>query len=225
MYTILFRTLILYVTVTVMIRAMGKRQVGELEMSELVTTLLLSQLAALPIEDPEIPLFYVLLPVVLIVTIEIVITFLKSRVNPLKKIFESKPTVLIDRGRIDQSELLRMRLTIEELLSEVRQQGYRDIGDIYYAILEENGKFSLLPRCDCEPITPRDLGKSAKECGYAFALVADGVIDREALRRAKRGEEWLRSVCALSSTTPEELFLFTIDDAGNYALTRKEKQK
>lgn len=222
MYAILFRTLILYVLITVVIRAMGKRQVGELEMSELVTTLLLSQLASLPIEDPEIPLPHVFLPILLIVSIEIVITFLKSRINFLKKIFESRPSILIDRGRIDQRELGRMRLTIEELMSEVRQQGYRDISEIYYAILEENGKFSLLPRTECEPLTLKDAGKGAKEKGYAVSLISDGVIDPEALKRMNKGEGWLREICKSEGVTPEEVFLLTLDEAGSISVIRKE---
>ena len=225
MYAILFRTLILYILITVVIRAMGKRQVGELEMSELVTTLLLSQLAALPIEDPEIPLPHVFLPILLIVSIEIVITFSKSRINLLKKIFESRPSILIDRGRIDQRELGRMRLTIEELMSEVRQQGYRDISEIYYAILEENGKFSLLPRAECEPLTLADAEKEVKERGYAVSLIADGVIDRETLLRMEKDESWLREVCAREGVTPEEVFLLTLDEAGGVKVVRKEKEK
>ena len=98
MYSILFRTLFLYVLITVVIRAMGKRQVGELEMSELVTTLLLSQIVSLPIEDPSIPLSHVLLPVLIIVTVEIITTYLKGRVNILKRVFESRPSILIFRG-------------------------------------------------------------------------------------------------------------------------------
>lgn len=223
MYAILFRTLILYILITLMIRAMGKRQVGELEMSELVTTLLLSQLVSLPIEDPEIPLLHVVLPVILIVGFEIVITFLKGRLNFLKRIFEARPSILINRGVIDQGELARIRLTVDELLSEVRQQGYRDIGDIYYAILEENGKFSLLPRTECDPLTPRDEGQHPKERGLALPLILDGVIDYEALRQMKKDESWLRAVCEREDTTPEELFLFTVDETGAFSLTKKER--
>ncbi|MBO7292919.1 MAG: DUF421 domain-containing protein [Clostridia bacterium] len=225
MYAILARTVLLYVLVTVAIRAMGKRQVGELEMSELVTTLLLSQLATLPIEDPEIPLAYVTLPLFLIVSFEIVITFLKSRVNFLKKIFESRPSILVDRGVIDQAELGRMRITVDELLSEVRQQGYRDIREIEYAILEENGKFSLLPRMETEPPTRADTGMSVAETGCAFPLVADGVIDRDLLHRIGRDEAWLREVCRQEGTAPEELFLMTVDDTGAVSLTRREPKK
>ena len=222
MYAILFRTLILYLLVSLVMRAMGKRQVGELETSELVSTLLLSQLAALPIEDSEIPLSHVLLPILLIVALEILITFLKSRFNFLKRILGSRPSILIDRGRIDQKEMGRIRLTVEELMSEIRQQGYRDIGDIYYAILEENGRFSLLPRTACEPVSLEAAGKTPKERGCAFALVCDGVIDHTALRRAKRDEGWLRAVCRREGTSPEELFLFTMDETGAFSLTRKE---
>lgn len=225
MYAILARTVLLYVLVTVAIRAMGKRQVGELEMSELVTTLLLSQLATLPIEDPEIPLAYVTLPLFLIVSFEIVITFLKSRVNFLKKIFESRPSILVDRGVIDQAELGRMRITVDELLSEVRQQGYRDIREIEYAILEENGKFSLLPRVENEPPTRADVGMAVNETGCAFPLVADGVIDRDVLRHAGRDEAWLREVCRREGVTPEDLFLMTVDDTGAVSLTRREEKK
>ncbi len=222
MYAILFRTLILYILITVVIRAMGKRQVGELEMSELVTTLLLSQLASLPIEDPEISLSHVFIPILLIVATEIVITFLKGRINILKRIFESRPSILINRGVIDQGELLRVRLTVGELLSAVRQQGYRDVGDIYYAILEENGKFSLLARSDCEPPTARDMGKEVAEQGCAFPLIADGVIDSDTLLRMGKTEGWLRSVCRREGADIENIFLLTLDDAGEVRITKKE---
>lgn len=224
MYAILFRTLILYVLITVVIRLMGKRQVGELEMSELVTTLLLSQIASLPIEEPEIPLPHVILPVLLIVASEIMITFAKSRLNFLKKIFEPKPSILVNRGRIDQKEMAKMRITIGELLSEVRQQGYRDIGDVYYAILEENGKFSIIPTSDREPLTPGDLGKSKKEPGCALPLIADGEIDKDNLSHMGKSEAWLREVCRARGKLPEEIFLMTMDDRGEIALTEKEKK-
>ena len=224
MYAIFFRTIFLYVFITVVIRLMGKRQVGELEMSELVTTLLLSQIASLPIEEPEIPIPHVILPVLFIVAVEIVITFAKSRINCLKRIFEPRPSFLIDRGRIDQREMAKMRITIGELLSEVRQQGYRDVGEVYYAILEENGKFSIIPRSDCEPVTPRDLGHTPRETGCALPIIQDGVIDKEALAHVGRGEEWLCEICRERGTLPSEVFLLTMDDSGSILLTEKEKK-
>ncbi len=224
MYAILFRTLFLYILITVVIRLMGKRQVGELEMAELVTTLLLSQLASLPIEDPEIPILHVVVPFLLIASFEIIITFLKGRINILKRFFEAKPSFLIRNGVIDQRELLRVRLTLEELLSEVRQQGYRDIGDIDYAILEENGKFSLIPRAAKEPLTPSDLGMNAEEAGCALPLIADGVIDRTMLNECGKEETWLRAVCAERGIAPEEIFLLTMDHNGKLSIVGKEKR-
>ena len=223
MYSILFRTIILYVFITLVIRGMGKRQVGELEMSELVTTILLSQIVSLPIEDPSIPLLHVFLPVLIIVAVEITATFLKGRFNPLKRLFEGKPSFLVLRGRIDQRELLRVRVTLDELLSEVHQQGYGDIGEIDTVILEENGKFSILPRAAKAPPTAEMLGKTPPEAGYGLPIVCDGVVDRENLARMKRGEGWLLALLRDKGLRIEEVFLLTLNAAGGVTLIRKEE--
>ncbi|MBQ2718997.1 MAG: DUF421 domain-containing protein, partial [Clostridia bacterium] len=142
-----------------------------------------------------------------------------------KRIFEAKPSLLIKRGVIDQRELLRLRLTIGELLSEIRQQGYRDPSDIYYAILEENGKFSLIPKSESEAPTRKDVGVRVKEAGCALPLIADGVIDRDNLRLMKRDEGWVRAVCRERGTVPEGVFLFLLDEAGSVTLIPKEEKK
>ncbi len=223
MFTVFFRTLLIYILITVVIRLMGKRQVGELDMSELVTTLLLSQLASLPIEESEIPLLYVVIPVLLIVATEIAISFLKGKFNFLKKIFETKPTLLICRGKIDQREMMRMRITIEELLSEVRQQGYASLSDIYYAVFEPNGKFSLLPKADSAPLTPKDCSIKVSERGCAFPVICDGDIREDNLRKAGRNEAWLRKVCREKGCPPSEVFLLTVDDEGTLCFIKKER--
>ena len=222
MYSILFRTVILYAFITIVIHGMGKRQVGEIEMSDFVTTILLSQIISLPIEDPSIPLFHVFFPVLIIVSLEIMVTFLKGRFNPLKRLFEGKPTFLMKRGVIDQRELLRVRLTIEELLSEVRRQGFRDIGEIHFAVLEENGQFSMIPKRSAEPPSAEDLGLTLTECGCALPLVCDGVIDRDNLRRMGRDEGWLTAELTAHGLSADEVFLMTLDDAGGVRITRKE---
>lgn len=224
MFTVFFRTLLIYVLITFVIRLMGKRQVGELDMSELVTTLLLSQLASLPIEEPEIPLLYVVIPVFLIVATEIVISFLKGKFNILKKIFEAQPTLLISRGKIDQEEMMRMRITIEELLSEVRQQGYSSLSDIYYAIFEPNGKFSLLPKADSVPLTPKDCAIKVCEKGCAFPVICDGDIKKENLTKAGKNEAWLQKVCKEKGCPPSEVFLLTVDDEGTLCFIKKERK-
>ena len=222
MYSILFRTIILYVLITLVIHGMGKRQVGELEMSDFVTTILLSQIISLPIEDPSVPLTHVFLPVLIIVSAEIAITFLKGRFNPLKRLFEGKPTFLVEHGRIRRAELLRVRITLDELLSEVRQQGYGDIADIDYVILEENGKFSVLPRALRTPPTAEELKITPPERGYALPLICDGVINKENLARMKKGIGWLETTLKKQGLRPEDVFLLTLDAVGGMNLVRKE---
>lgn len=223
MFTLFFRTLLIYILITIVIRLMGKRQVGELDMSELVTTLLLSQLASLPIEEPEIPLLYVVIPVFLIVATEIVISYLKGKFNFLKKIFETQPTLLICRGKIDQKEMMRMRITIEELLSEVRQQGYASLADIYYAIFEPNGKFSLLPKAEKAPLTPKDCKIKVSESGCSFPLICDGEIQEDNLKMVGRNEAWLQKICKEKKCPPSEVFLLTVDDEGTLCFVKKER--
>ena len=225
MYSILFRTLILYVFITLVIRLMGKRQVGELEMSDFVTTILLSQIVSLPIEDPSIPLMHVFLPVLIIVTVEIMATFLKGRFNPLKRIFEGKPTFLVMRGRIDQGELLRVRVTLDELLSEVRQQGYGDIAEIDTVILEENGKFSILPRAAKAPPTAEDLGIKPAERGYALPIICDGALNEENLTRLGHDSAFVAKLLKSKHLSQEDVFLLTLDADGGTALVKKEKKR
>ena len=223
MYSILFRTIILYVFITLVIHGMGKRQLGELEMSDFVTTILLSQIISLPIEDPSIPLTHVILPILTIVSLEIMATFLKGKFNPLKRIFEAKPTFLAEHGVINQRELLRVRITLDELLSEVRQQGYGDIADIDYIILEESGKFSILPRAAKAPPTAEELSLAPKERGYALPIVCDGVLNTENLARMGHDRAFVDRLLRVQGIGLADVFLLTVDAEGGTALTRKEK--
>lgn len=223
MYSILFRTIILYVFITLVIHGMGKRQVGELEMSDFITAILLSQIISLPIEDPSIPLLHVFLPVLIIVSAEIAVTFLKGRFNPLKRLFEGKPTFLVEHGVINQRELLRVRITLDELLSEVRQQGYADIADIDYIVLEENGKFSILPRAARIPPSAEDLSRTPPERGCALPIICDGVINQENLTRMKKDYAWLTRALKKEGLSAEDVFLLTLDAVGSVNVIKKEK--
>ncbi len=222
MFTLFFRTLFIYLLITLVIRFMGKRQVGELDMSELVTTLLLSQIASLPIEEPEIPLLYFIIPVLLIVSTEIITTYLKGKFNFLKKVFETEPTFLVKKGVIDQKEMMRTRITIEELLSEVRQQGYTSLSDINYVIFEPNGKFSLLPKAEEAPMTPKQNKIYVPNPGCAFPLICDGEIQKENLPHVKKDERWIYTTCKEKGCLPSEVFLLTLDDEGTLHLILKE---
>ncbi len=214
MASLFFRTIIIYFLLTLALRIMGKRQVGELEISELVTTLLLSEIAALPIDDPDIPLLHAVVPILLIFSMEIIITHLKSRWNPLKRIFESKPTFLIKQGVLQQNELLQNRITFSEFISACRVQGVSDIFDVYYAILEQDGKLSVVERAKA----------GEEECGIAHPLIIDGELEYDTIRRLSLTEDDIHRMCLAEGAEVKDLFLLQIDDAGTVKSIKKERK-
>ncbi len=208
MASIFIRTVFIYLFLSISIKIMGKRQIGELEISELVSTLVLSEVAALPIADPDIPLMNAVIPVISIVCLEIIISSLKNRVERLKKYVEGEPTYLIYKGNLNQEALLENRISINELLSEMRTQGSYDIRGVDYAILEQNGKLSVF--------------ENKEKKSFAHPLIIDRHIDENSLRLLGYGEEWLNLVLKENNISSEEIFLMTIDEGGYINIIRKE---
>ncbi|MBQ8350834.1 MAG: DUF421 domain-containing protein [Clostridia bacterium] len=225
MTVILFRTIFIYFILSVVLRCMGKRQVGELELSDLVVTLLLSEVAALPIADHNMPLLNGLFPVLLILSLEIISTFLKNKIPLLKKMMEGKPSILICRGRLDQHELGKMRLSIEELLGECRLQGYSDLRDIYYAILEQDGQLSIIPCASKQPLCADDIGQKVPERGMAHPLIMDGRINENHLSMIGKNRAWLEKTCKQRGFSTKDVFFMTMDDTGKIELIPREKKK
>ena len=154
MASILVRTVIVYILLSFSLRVMGKRQLGELDVMELVSTLLISELASIPIDDPDIPLLNAIIPILLILSAEVIISTLKNKSEKLKEAIEGKPVYIIYKGKLLQDALRENRISVNELLSEIRTQGIADISEINYAILEQNGKItvvSLLRQGDYRP--------------------------------------------------------------------------
>ena len=225
MASICIRTFVVYLLITCSIRLMGKRQIGELEVSELVTTLLLSELAAMPIDDPDIPLLFSLIPIFLIVALELLTSDLKNRITFLKRIFESRPTILINRGALSQKEMQKMRISMEELLSALRQQGVTDPDDVYYAILEQNGSLSVILKADKQPLTVSDAGVNTVERGITHALIIDGHVNQKEVRSVGKDEEWLYRTLSRYHSTVKETFLLSLDDAGHVTLIKKNRDE
>lgn len=224
MIVIFVRTVLLYVLLTLMFRFMGKRQVGELEVSDLVSTLLLSEIAALPIDDPDIPLLYALVPILLIMCLEIMTTFAETKWNPLKRIFEGKPILLISQGEVQPSALKRVRVSVNELISECRLQGVGNIGDVNYAILEPNGKLSVFPKSKYSPVTPSDLQIKKEESGILHPLIIDGIPQKEALKKLNISSKKLHKLCEKQQAMPKDMFLLGMDDGGQVYAVKKEKK-
>ena len=186
MTNIFLRTAIVYLFLLTIMRIMGKRQLGELEVSELVSTLLLSDIAALPITDRDIPLLYAIIPIILITTFEIALSVLLTRFPTLKNLVSTRPGALIRKGRIDLKEMRKNRISIDELLSELRQNDACEISEVEYAILEQNGKITVIKkRINSQP-TLKDLGISVKESGIPHIIIANGHIDKHGLKQMKK---------------------------------------
>ena len=150
MVSIFVRTFIIYLLLTLSMKIMGKREIGELDVGELVSTLLISEVAAIPIDDPDLPLMNAIVPILFILSLEILISYGKTKSNKLKSAIEGRASYLIYKGRIIESSLKENRLTLNELLAEIRTQGIADFEDVGYAVLEQNGRISIIKRDEGE---------------------------------------------------------------------------
>ncbi len=223
MSTIFIRTLIIYATLIFAIRIMGKRQVGQLEVSELVTTFLLSELASFPITDDGIPLLFSVIPILTLVAIEVIGAYAVTKSNKLKRIFIGRPTFIIYKGKVDQKELERNRISVEELFSQLRLKSIVSIDQVEYAILEQNGQLSVITKTSVQPLSPSDIDMDVPEKGIAHALIIDGAINEQNLKIAGKTREWLKKKLKEKGTSLEDVFVYTIDDTGEEKLIRREK--
>lgn len=222
MLTCLIRTVFIYLLLILAIRTTGKRQIGELEISELVSTFLISEVAAAPIGNQEVPLSFAVFPILTIISLEIIISFLATRSAIMKKLFLGSPIILIRRGKLQQKELSKARMSVEELLSELRQNGVTAIEEAAYAILENNGKLSVTPHAKYKPVTIEDMKLPAPEKGIAHAVIIDGAVKKEALRGAGLNDAWLDKTMRESGCKLKEIFLLTVDDLGEITVIKKE---
>ena len=190
---------------------MGKRQIGELEVQELVATLLISEIASIPLGDNDIPLTAAVIPILFISCLEIFISALKNKWHGLKRVVEGVPVYIIYRGRLIEDALTRNRISINEVITEMRIQGIGSLDDVYYGILEQNGKLSLIERGDKDK--------------YAHCIIVDTVVDTETLSRLGYNEEWLHRQLEKEGVKREAVFLMTAKDDGTVNIIRKETKK
>ena len=223
MATSIVRAVIIYITLVIALRVTGKRQIGELEISELVSTILISEIASAPISNLETPLLFGIIPVFVIIILEVLISFFATRSNFMKKIFLGSPSVLVRRGEIQPKELTKARMSVEELLCQMRESGITTIEDVNYAILESDGTLSIIPKNKARNVTLADLSLNIPENGIAHAIVIDGAIKKEALEGAGKSHGWLENEIKKARVPLEDIFLMTVDDANHvYIINRKD---
>ncbi len=222
MTTILIRTLIIYSSLLLIMRFMGKRQLGELEISELVTAFLLSEIAALPITNQDIPLAYAIIPILLIMSLEVLLSGLLLRFPVLKQLLTVRPAILVRQGKPDRKAMRNMRISNEELIAQLRQKDVTDIGDLAYAILEPNGQISVVLKATRRQPTTRELGVNAPEAGIMHLIISDGKINNLNLSLARKDKAWLDSLLSAHKLAVEDVFMLMVDDAGKVRIIRRE---
>lgn len=225
MAVVLLRTFIIYIFLIIAMRLMGKRQIGELEISDLVTTFLVSEIASLPITEPELPLSHALVPILTLLSLEVTISFLITRFPKLKHLFTARPATLIKDGELCQKAMKDARLSFDELFSELRNQGADDISQIKYAILEQNGNITVIQKAQFRQLSASDLHLNPKETGLFHIIIDNGYINPHGISQLGITERSLSEELSKKGLCVSDIYLMMINDAGERKIVPKEKKK
>ena len=219
------RTIVLYIFVTLGIRLMGKRQIGEMQPNELVITLLISEIAAIPLQDTSQPILNGVVAIFMLVILEIIISVITMKSLYVRKIMNGKSAVIIKNGVIDQNMMRQVRMTVLDLVELLRGQDVFDISTVAYAVLEVNGNLSVLLKSSEQPVTVKDIYIKKEKATLPLPVISDGKIIRESLDALEISEEDIKSTVKKNSTDIKDVFLMTMDRYGETSLIKmRDKQ-
>ena len=216
------RTVILYLILIAVVRLMGKRQIGQMEPAEFVVTMLVANLAAIPMQDGAIPIYTGIVPIVTVLGAELVLSGLSLRWIALRRLLCGKPVILIENGNILQKNLRKTRVTLDELSGHLREKDVLDIRSVQFAILETNGNLSVFPYPAERPANAREAGIQAKKQYLPFTIISDGKLLAGNLKLAGKDQRWLDQVLQQRQATLEQTWLLTVDGADHIAFYKKE---
>ena len=219
------RSTVLYIFVTLGIRLMGKRQIGEMQPNELVITLLISEIAAIPLQDTSQPILNGVVAIFMLVILEIIISVITMKSLYVRKIMNGKSAVIIKNGVIDQNMMRQVRMTVLDLVELLRGQDVFDISTVAYAVLEVNGNLSVLLKSSEQPVTVKDIDIKKEKATLPLPVISDGKIIRESLDALEISEEDIKSTVKKNSTDIKDVFLMTMDRYGETSLIKmRDKQ-
>lgn len=218
------RTVIVYCVLIVVIRLMGKRQIGQMEPTEFVVTMLVANLAAIPAQDSGIPLFSGIVPILTVLGMELVFSHLSLKSVFLRKLLCGKPVILIENGNILQNNLRRTRVTLDELTGHLREKDILDLSTVQYAILETNGNLSVFPYPKERPASAADAGIPVKKQHLPLTIISDGFLVEDNLKKSGKNEAWLQKILKKNHAQIESTWLLTIDGSDKVLFYRKEQK-
>ena len=219
----LIRTLLLYIVIIVAVRLMGKRQISELQTSELVVTLLISDIAAIPMQDTGQPLVSGFIPIAVLVMCEIVVSVLMLKIPKFRRVVCGRPIVVISDGKLIQSEMKRLRMSTEDLGEQLRQRNVFSLDDVAYAIIETNGKLSVIKKPDKETPTAGMMGVALPNTGIETVVISDGILSEFAMKLCNKSPEWIRGILHAKNIRQEDVFIMTANTKGDYNIIPKER--
>ena len=206
------RTLVLYFIVVVSMRIMGKRQIGEMQPSELVIAIMISDLASVPMQSIDIPLIAGVVPVLTLIVTEIIMSYAGLKSRFIRKIITGEPSIIIYNGHVNEKELRRLRFNLNDLQEQLRISNTPNIADVEVAVLETNGQLSIIPKKDARTVTVRDLKiKDAKEEQIPCMLISDGEVIETEIKRSQKSKEWLYKELKKRNATPKDVFIASYD--------------
>ncbi|MBR6509864.1 MAG: DUF421 domain-containing protein [Clostridia bacterium] len=223
MITTIIRTVILYMFLTVGVRLMGKRQIGDMQPNELVITLLISELAAIPLQDTGQPLLFGITAIFMLVVLEISMSVLAMKSKTFRRLTSGKSVVVIKNGEIDQAAMKSVRMTILDLVELLRGQNVFDIDTVAYAVLEVNGDLSVLLKSPEQNATAKDLGLKPEPARFPVTIITDGKLEKDSLKNLKITEIEVEKILQKNKTSIKEVFLMTMDRQKKYNIINKRK--
>ncbi len=218
----LIRTVILYLIVIFALKIMGKRQISDLQTSELVITILISNIAAVPMQDTAQPLLSGIIPIAMLICCEVLISFFMLKNSKIRELVCGKPIVIIEEGKIKQSALKHLRITTEDLMEQLRQVDVFSLGDVWFAIMETNGQLSVLKKSEKQPPDAQTLGIKVSPGTIDTVIVSDGNIADNSLRICGLDKNWLYETLEKENTKVEDIFIMTSNKSKKYTLIKKE---
>lgn len=223
MFISFIRTIVLYLVLIFTVRLMGKRQIAEMEPAEFVVTMLLANLAAVPMQDNAIPLLSGLVPILTVLAAELILAVLSMKFIPMRTLLCGKPSILISNGVIDQNALRQGRISLDELTEKLREKDVFDLSTVQFAIMETDGELTIMLYPECKPANAKAAGIKVKNTFLPFTIISDGKVLRDNLRLSGFDGKWLSGVLAKLDCKSKDIFLLTVDASGKTCTVIKEK--
>lgn len=211
----ILRILVLYVFVMIALRVMGKREIGQLSVFDFVISVMLAELSTLPMEDTNVPLYRSIICITALVVLQLIVALLQLKSHRFRHWADGEPSVLIERGEIKDKEMRRMRYTMHDLLTQLREKGFLDVADVEFAILETSGQLSVFPKSEAKPITVKDMNIAVAPEGIPLPLIIDGQPVEKTLKKLQKDTAWLeQEISYRGYANMKEIFFATIQEDG-----------